>query len=275
MTGTARQKINEGNKKLEEIFESTRPVLQLGGVAATDPRFAKVAIEAGVRVLEPNHTAISCARSYKGNTMMREAYVHKHEVDFNIVLDVVQTIRRVAREHVFILCGAPGTFDELHPQFEESHGQLLSEAGVDGLFIEKNDLKEVERLTQIAHKSGMLVQSGFQLSKPNMKTAVISVFNAVEARRTAQQLEDLGVDIVAMRLSGIFKSLDAEKISSEEIDCIYGLTESVKAPTAVYAGVNSNNLSTIAKTGVNMVGVASAVDDLLYKSMTAIINEFV
>lgn len=270
---TPKQRIGAGHSKLLQAFEIAQPTLQLGGVAATDPRFATAAVEAGVRVLEPNHTAITCARAKGGLTSMREAYEHKHELEFDAVLEVVSTIRSVIPEYIFIISAAPGTFDEVEPQFEEWQAHKLSEAGADGLFIEKDDYNEVERLTRIAHKAGLLVQAGFQLRTGEMKTAVIPIESPSESRQAARRLLDIGVDIVGMRFSGIFKSLDAGVIAPEELECLSGLASEVPGATVVYAGVNASNLPAVAETGVKMVGIASAVDDLVYKAMVEAINQ--
>jgi hypothetical protein len=206
---------------------------------------------------------------------MREAYAYKHELSFDAVVEVVGTLRRVVPEHVFILTAAPGTFDEEEPTFEELHAHLLSEAGADGLFIEKDDYGEVDRLTQIAHHAGLLVQAGFQLRSAEAKTAVISIEAADDASEAARHLKDIGVDIVGMRFSGIFKSLDAGSIAPEELDCLSALVSEVPGATVVYAGVNASNLPAVAETGVKMVGVASAVDDLVYKAMGEAIDQLV
>ena len=273
-TGKLPPKMATGRVKLEQAFELAQPTLQLGGVAATDPRFARAATETGVRVLEPNHTAISCARARRGLTSMREAYAYKHELEFEVVIEVIRALRRVVSEHVFILSAAPGTFDEVEPNFEESQAHLLSEAGADGLFIEKNNYDEVDRLTRIAHNAGLLVQAGFQLRPAGAKTAVIPIDAPDDALRTTRRLVDMGVDIVGMRFSGIFKSLDAGTIPPEELDCLSALVSEVSGATVVYAGVNASNFPTVAETGVKMVGVASAVDDLVYRALFEAIDKF-
>lgn len=274
MTDTSQQKMTAGRAKLDQSFEAARPTLQLGGVAATDPRFARAATEAGVRVLEPNHTAISCARAQRGLTSMRDAYAHKHKLKFDVVIEVVSALRRVVPEYVFILSAAPGTFDEVEPHFDETNAQLLSEAGADGLFVEKDNYYEVERLTRIAHSVGLLVQASFQLGSAGTKTAVIPINTADEVPQTARRLVDIGVDIVGMRFSGIFNSLEAGAIAPEELECLRGLVNEVHRATVVYAGVNADNLPVIVETGVKMVGVASAVDDLVYRALVEAIGQF-
>ncbi|HEY42429.1 MAG TPA: hypothetical protein G4O11_00405 [Anaerolineae bacterium] len=274
MTSTPQEKRAAGKAKLEQAFEAAQPALQLGGVAATDPRFARTAADAGVRILEPNHTAISCARAQRGLTSMREAYTYKHELDFNVVLEVVSTLRHVVPEHVFLLSAAPGTFDEAEPTFEEKQAHLLSKAGADGLFVEKNSYDEVHRLTRIAHDAGLLIQAGFQLRSPGAKTAVIPIETPGDASKAARRLMNMGVDIVGMRFSGIFKSLEAGAIAPEELDCLSSMVSEVPGATVVYAGVNVSNLPAVAETGVKMVGVASAVDDLVYKALFEAIDQF-
>jgi thiamine monophosphate synthase len=85
----------------------------------------------------------------------------------------------------------------------------------------------------------------------------------------------MGVNIVAMRFSGIFKSLEAKEIDPKELECLCRLSHEVNGPTAVYAGVNADNLPTVAATGVQMVGIASAVDDLLYLALNSAVEPYI
>lgn len=267
------QKRSEGASKLSEAFGISRPAIQLGGVAATDPRFAVAAVNAGVRVLEPNHTAITCSRARGGITSMREAYQRKHELEFDAVLETVSAIRRAVPENIFILCAAPGTFDEPEPEFEGWQAEKLSEAGADGLFIEKDEYNKIERLIHLAHDAGLLVQASFQLHTADMKTAVIPIYHPHQAPETARKLREMGVDIVGLRFSGIFESLEAGAIAPEELECLSALITEVPDSNVVYAGVNAKNLPVVAQSGVTMVGIASAVDDLVYKAMGEAIDQ--
>lgn len=59
-----------------------------------------------------------------------------------------------------------------------------------------------------------------------------------------------------------------------ELECLRGLSDEIKGPTVVYAGVNAVNLPAVAATGVKMVGVASAVDELVFIALTRAIGEY-
>ena len=134
---------------------------------------------------------------------MREAYARKQDLEFCVVLEVVRIIRRVVPGEVFILCAAPGTFDEPEPHFQDWQAEELSEAGADGLFIEKSDYAEVEHLTRMAHKVGLLTQAGCQLRTKGMQTAVIPIEKPADAENIGKRLVNMGVDIVGLRFSGI------------------------------------------------------------------------
>ncbi len=271
MANETEAKMAEGRQKLEEAFQARQPTLQLGGLAATDPRLARAATDAGVSVLEPNHTAICCARALRGLTSMRSAYLCKHELDFDAVLEVVAAVRRAVPEHVFILSAAPGTFDESEPVFTGSQAQSLSVVGADGLFVEKNSYSEIERLVALAHGAGLLVQAGFQLCADRVNSSVIPVDSAAEVPQAVKRLGDIGVDILSMRLSGIFKGQASDAVSEEETECLRVLAEETRCPTAVYAGVSMRNFRSLARSGVKMVGIATAVDDLLYETLASTI----
>ncbi len=274
MMTTPEAKMSAAIAKLQRAFQIQRPTIQLGGLAATDPRLAHAAVEAGVMVLEPNHTAISCARALRGLTSMREAYAYKQELPFSTVLEVIAALRRVVPEHVFILSAAPGTFDEAQPRFEPGQAEQLAAAGADGLFVEKNDLREVERLAGLAHAAGLITQSAFQLCPDGGKASVIPVAAAAEVPKVVRRMAESGVDIIGMRLSGIFKITGAKALAEPERDCLIALAEEMQGPTVVYAGVSIDNYPAIAATGVKMVGLASAADELIYRALNSGIAEF-
>lgn len=274
MVDSIYEKLTIAQDKLNRALEFSCPALQLGGVAATDARFARVATNAGVKILEPNHTAISCVGAYHGFTSMRDAYLYKHELNLEEVLKVLRALRRAVPQEVFILCAAPGTFDEPDPLFDITQARLVSDAGADAIFLEKNNYDDVERLVDVAHHAGLLVQASFQFHADNINPAVIPVESHKAAGQAARRLEDMGVDIVAMRLSGIFMGNSATGLGAEEFECILAMVRDVKVATCVYAGINMINLSTISRTGVKMIGVASAVDDLLFRTLAETITSY-
>lgn len=275
MTDQITLKMNSARAKLQKAFEAHQPALQLGGMAATDPRLARAAVDAGVRILEPNHTAVACARGLRGTAAMGEAYAFKHEVPMTMVAEVVAAVRRVVTEDTFIVVGAPGTFDEAVPvPFGEVEAQTVTEVGADGLFLEKSDLTEIERLTGIAHAAGLLVQAGIQHQANSAPTAVVPVQSPEEAASMARCLWDMGVDIVGMRLTGIFKGLKAGTVPPKELDCLRALVATITGPTVVYAGINLANLKQLAATGVKMVGVASVVDGMVAQALVRAVREY-
>ncbi|MBE3519929.1 MAG: histidine biosynthesis protein, partial [Firmicutes bacterium] len=80
------------------------------GITGDDARLAKAAVEAGARMLEPNHPAVALARGYKGVTNMHDAEAIRHEISIEQMAEVTRGVRNVVGPDIFITVGIPGGF---------------------------------------------------------------------------------------------------------------------------------------------------------------------
>jgi hypothetical protein len=72
------------------------------GITGDDARFALAAVEAGARMLEPNHPAVALARGHKGVTSMHAAEEVRHEIDFDEMCRVTAGVRAVVGHEIYI-----------------------------------------------------------------------------------------------------------------------------------------------------------------------------
>ena len=110
-----RRRENAMAKVWDAINDHGGTTLLSTGITADDARLAKAVVDAGVRMLEPNHPAIALARGLHGVKDMHNAEYVRHELDLVEIDRVVQGVRAVAGPDVFITVGIPGGFTELQP----------------------------------------------------------------------------------------------------------------------------------------------------------------
>src|SRR5690554_262638 len=102
-------------KVLDAIKEHNGTTLLSTGITGDDARLAKAAVDAGARLLEPNHPALALARGYKGVTNMHDAEMVRHEILLDQMLESTKGVRNVVGEDIFITVGVPGGFTEVMP----------------------------------------------------------------------------------------------------------------------------------------------------------------
>ena len=104
------------------------------GITGDDARMARAVVEAGVKMLEPNHPAVALARGHKGVTVMHDAEAIRHEITVDQMAEVTRGVRSVVPSDVYITVGIPGGFTEVvpHPLTDEDFMKMAL-AGADGL----------------------------------------------------------------------------------------------------------------------------------------------
>ena len=87
--GDMHQKREAGRRKVMEAIKLHGGTTLLAtGVAGDDARMALAAVEAGAKLVEPNHPAIALARGHKGVTNMHDAENVRHEITLEQMAEV-------------------------------------------------------------------------------------------------------------------------------------------------------------------------------------------
>ncbi len=236
------------------------------GITGDDARLAKAVTDVGVKLIEPNHPAVALARGYKGVSSMHKAEMVRHEIPMEEMIKVTQGIRSVVPDDVFITVGVPGGFTEILPVILKEEDFLnISLAGADGLHIHKSNLKDLEEVVTLAHKYGLLVDA--YIGHPDdLHTFGIPARTPEEVSKVAKQMESIGVDFIGLMTGMSYEGVIAGSIHSETRERLLALTSSVKVPTLAEGGINLDNYQAFAETGVNILVIGTAIDNMVNKS---------
>jgi 3-keto-L-gulonate-6-phosphate decarboxylase len=263
------------NKVLNAIELHGGTTILSTGVTGDDARLAKAVTDVGVKLIEPNHPAVALARGLKGVTNMHDAEQIRHEVPITEMIKVTEGIRNVVENDVFITVGIPGGFHELVPiDLPEEVFMKLSKAGADGLHVHKSSLSDLEEVVKLAHKYGLLVDA--YIGHPDdVHTFGLPARTPEEVAKVAKDMESIGVDLIGLMTGMSYEGADAGEIHPIIKERLKALVGAVKVPTLAEGGINLSNLKAFADTGVDILVVGTAIDDMVKKAAQDVVKQFI
>lgn len=260
-------------KVINAIKEGNGHTILSTGITGDDARLAKAAVDAGAKLLEPNHPAVVLARGYKGITNMHEAEEVRHEIHLSQMLEVVSGIRNVVGNDIYITVGIPGGFTEIIPVIlEDNDFKNVSIAGADGLHTHKSSIEDLEELVGKAHKYGLLVDA--YIGHPSdLHTFGIPAKTPKDVEIVAKDMENIGVDFIGLMTGMSYEGVKAGEIHVEIEERLNALVSSVKVPTLAEGGINLNNYKAFKKTGVNILVIGTAIDNMVCQAAINVIKD--
>ncbi|MBU5256860.1 thiamine phosphate synthase [Tissierella praeacuta] len=263
------------NKVLDAIKLHGGTTILSTGITGDDARLAKAVVDAGVKLIEPNHPAVALARGFKGVTNMHDAEQIRHELPVIEMIKVTEGIRNVVGQDIFITVGIPGGFHELVPvEISDEVFISLSKAGADGLHIHKSSLKDLEEVVNKAHKYGLLVDA--YIGHPDdLHTFGLPARTPEEVAKVAKDMESIGVDFIGLMTGMSYEGADAGEIHPVVKERLHALVESVKIPTLAEGGINLSNFKAFSDTGVNILVVGTAIDDAAKLAVQNVVRKFI
>lgn len=244
------------------------------GITGDDARMALAAVEAGARMLEPNHPAVALARGHKGVTSMHDAELLRHEVPLKEMAAVSAGIRNVVGQDIFITVGAPGTFTETVPMpFTDEDARLLSCSGVDGLHVHKSTLEDLRDMVEIAHRNGLVVDA--YIAHPSDRHLFgIPAETPADVAQVAREMEAIGVDMIGLMTGMSYEGVAAGDIALPIRERLIALRQAVSVPILAEGGINFKNFKAFAATGVNILVVGTAIDDMVRAAVHQSVQQF-
>lgn len=244
------------------------------GITGDDARLALAAVEAGARMIEPNHPAVALARGYKGVTSMHNAEMLRHEIPMGEMAKVVEGVRNVVGPDIYITVGAPGTFTETVPApLTDEHASLLSRAGADGLHVHKSTLEDLQDVLDVAHRNGLLVDA--YIAHPSDRHLFgIPAETPEDVARIAKQMESIGTDMIGLMTGMSYEGVEAGEIAAPVRARLEALLASVVTPTLAEGGINVDNFSAFIGTGVNILVIGTAIDDMVREAVRQAVRTF-
>jgi imidazole glycerol-phosphate synthase subunit HisF len=271
--GDMKQKMELGRKKvLNAIEEHHGTTLLATGVTGDDARMALAAVQAGARMVEPNHPALALARGYKGVTSMHAAEELRHEITMEQMAEATRGVRNVVGKDIYITVGAPGTFAEVMPTpLTEEGVALLARAGADGLHTHKATLEDLKDVVDLAHHNGLLIDA-YIAHPADRHLFGIPCATPKEVGETAKRMQDIGVDFVGLMTGMSYEGVKAGEIADPVKERIEALVKSVTVPTLAEGGINLDNFKAFMGTGVKIIVVGTAIDDVARKAVDQVIK---
>lgn len=263
-------------KKVRDAIEEHGGTTILStGITGDDARLAKAVADVGVKLIEPNHPAVALARGYRGVTNMHDAEQIRHEVPISDMVTVTQGVRNVVGNDIFITVGIPGGFHELVPmEIPDEVFIKLSTVGADSLHTHKSSLKDLEELVKKAHKYGLLVDA-YIAHPDDLHTFGLPARTPEEVGKVAKDMESIGVDMIGLMTGMSYGGAEAGEIHPVVKERLQALVESVKVPTLAEGGINVDNFNAFTNTGVNILVVGTAIDDMVKKAAQDAVKQFI
>lgn len=273
--GDMEQKRNRGLKKVKDaIAEHGGTTLLSTGITGDDARFALAAVKAGAKLIEPNHPAVALARGHKGVTTMHDAEDVRHEIPMEEMAKVVHGVRLVVGPDIYITVGAPGTFAEIIPApFTEEHAWMLSRAGADGLHTHKSTIEDLKDIVQVAHQYGLLIDA-YIVHPADRHLFGVPAGTPQQVAEVAKKMQDTGVDLIGLMTGMSYEGVAAGEIAKPVRERLEAMLKVVQVPTLAEGGINLNNFKAFMGTGVNILVVGTAFDDIARKAVEETVQKF-
>lgn len=259
------------HKALEENNGHT---LLSTGITGDDARVAKAVVDAGVRMLEPNHPALALARGHKGVDNMNDAEKVRYEITIDQMAEVVHGVRQVVGDEIYITVGVAGGFTEVMPiELTDEDFVKLSLAGADGLHTHKSSLEDLRVIVDKAHKYGLAVDAYIGMSTDAHQFG-ITADTPEEVAKVAKEMEDMGVDMIGLMTGMSYGGAAAGEIPEEIKERLDAMVGAVSVPTLAEGGINADNFKAFQNTGVNIIVVGTALDDMVKATAQDLVKTF-
>lgn len=274
--------VNDMNKKrklaMKKVFDALEEngghTVLSTGITGDDARLAHAVVEAGIKMLEPNHPALALARGHKGVTTMHAAEQLRYEITIAQMAEVTNGIRNVVPDDIYITVGIPGGFTEIMPvELQDKDFWTMSMAGADGLHVHKSSLFDLEAVVNKAHRYGLCVDA-YIGKDSDLHTFGLSANTPEEVAKVAKQMEDIGVDMIGLMTGMSYEGLGSGEIHPEIRERLSALVESVSVPTLAEGGININNFAAFHETKVNILVVGTSIDDMVKKAAQDAVKVF-
>jgi len=270
------QKLAKGRKKvLDAIKEHGGTTLLSTGITGDDARMAKAAVDAGAKLLEPNHPALALARGIHGVNNMHAAEQIRTEVTLDQMLEASKGVRQVVGNDIYITTGVPGGFTEIYPvELTDDDFKKISLAGIDGLHTHKSSIEDLKEWVEKAHKYGILVDA--YIGHPtDLHTFGVPAETPEDVARIAKEMEAIGVDFIGLMTGMSYEGVEAGQIHPFMVERLKALKSAVTVPTIAEGGINEDNYQAFKDLGINILVVGTAIDNVAAQAVKNQVAKFI
>lgn len=263
------------NKVWNAIEEHGGTTLLSTGVTGNDAQMARAAVEAGARLLEPNHPGVALERGMFGVKSLPEAEAIRYKVPLDEVLQVISGVRTIVGPDVFITAGVPGGFPETQPVIlTDDDFCKIAAAGADCLHTHKTTIEDLQEWVDKAHEFGLLVDA-YIAHPDDSHLAGIPAETPEDVAKVAKSMEQIGVDMIGLMTGMTYQGFAAGEINPFVKERLAALVETVKdVPTLAEGGINLNNYQAFKGTGVKIIVVGTSFDQLAMKAVSDAVKQY-
>ena len=205
---------------------------------------------------------------------MHKAEQIRHEIPIAEMAKVTSGVRQIAGPDIYITVGIPGGFTEVMPTIlKDEDFLLMSEAGADGLHIHKTCLEDLQEVVEKSHYYGLLVDA--YIGRPSdLHPFGIPAETPEDVAKVAAEMEKIGVDLIGLMTGMSYEGIGAGEIPVIIKDRLKALVETVSVPTLAEGGINVHNQTAFKNTGVNILVVGTAIDDMAGNAVKEAVGSF-
>jgi len=210
------------------------------GITGDDARIARAAVAGGARMLEPNHPAVALRSGLRG-------------------------VRAAVGPDIVITVGIPGAFEEVEQvTVRDVDLLLIADAGADGLHTHKADLHDLADWVMRAHALGLFVDA--YIAHPNDRHRFgIPAAAPSDVAATVAKMRAMGVDLIGLMTGLSYEGVEAGAIPGGVRDRLLALVAAAAdTPSIAEGGINPQNWAAVKATGVSVIVVGTAFDELRY-----------
>jgi hypothetical protein len=189
--------------------------------------------------------------------------------------DVVRGVRAVVGPEIVITVGIPGAFEEVEvTHVSDADMALIADAGTDGLHTHKADLADLAAWVQRAHAAGLFVDAYIAHPDDRHRFGIPAGTND-DVARTVGAMRAMDVDLIGLMTGLSYEGVHAGAIPTrvrERLEALVGAAQDT--PTIAEGGINPDNWAPVRATGVNVIVVGTALDDIAAEAIAASVAGF-
>jgi hypothetical protein len=237
------------------------------------------AAQAGAKIFEISPNGIALDIGFEGLHSRPDARKISYRIPTETIAQRVAGYRAVLGDDVYITVANSGLWTYPSPcPFTDEDAYLLAAAGADGLHVHKTTIEDYAYIAEIAHRYGLLVEA--YIGEP--EEVILSEhfgFLGVPAATPddvsscVHDLEQANVDLIGLLTGKEYQGLNSGKIVPSELKRINAFLKSATHPTILEGGITPINFRAYKATGVNIIVVGTAFDQVCQKAITEAVKE--
>ena len=149
----------------------------------------------------------------------------------------------------------------------------MSRAGADGLHTHKSTIEDLKAVVDLGHKNGLLIDA-YIASPRDRHLFGIPADKPSDVAETAKKMQDIGVDFVGLMTGMSYEGVTAGEIAPPVKERLEAMLKAVTVPTLAEGGINEENFKAFIGTGVNIIVVGTAIDDMAKKAVKDAVKFF-